>query len=275
VVLSTANYRKLARRITAETGIQLPEGKRMMVSGRLQRRTRALGLNSIEEYCELVLSEGAKAQDRTDLIDAVTTNTTEFFREPEHFDLLRQKILPEWRQRSGPGDRMTLWSAACSSGQEPYTLAMVLAEFGAALPGFCYRILATDISKTVLQKARSGIYERRQTERMPRELRSKYLLQAKDAPLVRIVPELRRQVVFHPLNLMDTDYPLAEPFDVIFCRNVFIYFDRPTQAAVAAKLCRYLRPGGYLFIGHSESLVDNQLPLVSIGRSCYLRIAEE
>lgn len=277
--LSAGNYRKLAQQITSQTGIQLPDSKLLMLSGRLQRRVRALGLNSVDEYCEMVLgASGAEGeQERIHLIDAVTTNKTEFFREPGHFELLRETILPEWCEQAGPGDRMTVWSAACSTGQEPYTLAMVLAEFAAGQPGFRYQILATDISTRVLQKAREGIYERQQAQEVPRPLRAKYLRQGQGEAeaFVRIAPELRGRVAFHRLNLMDSDYPLAGRFDVIFCRNVFIYFDRPTQAAVTGRLCRYLRPGGYLFLGHSECLSSNDLPLVSVGGSCYRRVKGE
>jgi chemotaxis protein methyltransferase CheR len=275
-VLSRQTFQCLARRITHMTGIQMPPSKREMVQARLQRSVREAGLESVEAYAQHLASPQASEEELVRLINAVTTNKTDFFRENSHFVQLRNQILPEWSDRIDRGDRMTAWSAACSTGEEPYTLAMTLAQHADTTPGFRFRILATDISTRVLEQARLGIYTREQARDIPRELRARFLLagQGADSHLVRMAPELRASVAFHRMNLMDANYPLQARFDVIFCRNVFIYFDRQTQVEVVDKLCRHLHRGGYLFIGHSETLAGASLPLVPLGDACYQKVAD-
>ncbi len=271
--ISAQSFEALARFITSELGIQMPPTKVPMVQSRLLRRVRALGLQSIDEYCDHLFSSPEAEEERVHFINAITTNKTDFFREPQHFTYLTRTALPELgRQRHAVGDRKVLvWSAACSSGEEPYTLAMILNEYASAHPGFDFQILATDVSTKVLQMAKDGIYSREQIEPVPRELRRKYLLMGKGGKhsLARVVPALRERVGFHALNFMDADYFVREMFDVIFCRNVLIYFNRPTQHAVIQKVCRNLKPGGYLFVSHSESLSGLELPLDSVGSSCF------
>lgn len=263
--ISQRNFDRLARLITAELGIRMPDSKISMIQSRLVRRVRELGLESLDGYCEHLFASDASDAERVRFFNAVTTNKTDFFREPQHFGYLTQRVLPHFSDR-----RIAVWSAACASGEEPYTLAMVLSEYAAACPLFDFRILATDISTDVLRIATEGIYSRQQIGPVPPELRRKYLLRARDqGGLVRISPALRRTVCFHRLNLMDADYGVRDMFDVIFCRNVLIYFDRCVQEAVVGKLCRNLNPGGYLFAGHSESLSGLDLPLISAGSSCY------
>ena len=260
----------MARFVTAELGIKMPESKVSMIQSRLLHRVRQLGLASLDDYCEHLFSAEGAESERFHFVDAITTNKTDFFREPAHFSYLTQNILPQFRDR-----RISLWSAACSSGEEPYTLAMVLSEFAAANPPFDFRILATDISTKVLQRAKEAIYSKQSIAPIPSALCRKYLLQSDDRASARITPALRRHVSFHRMNFMDPDYPVRQMFEVVFCRNVLIYFDRPTQQAVISKLCRNLIPGGYLFVSHSESLSGLDLPLDSLGASCFRKQGSE
>jgi chemotaxis protein methyltransferase CheR len=266
--LSLRHFRQIASFVQSELGIKMPESKVQMMQGRLARRARELGLASIEAYCALLFSPNGAERERVHLIDAVTTNKTDFFREPGHFEYLTRTVLPELERSRKTS--ASFWSAACSSGEEPYTLAMVLSEFGLANPGFSFQILATDISTKMLEAARHGIYTESQVEPVPSWMQAKYLMAGKGerAAQRRIVPALRKTVSFHRLNLMRDHYGVKHTFDVIFCRNVLIYFDRPTQEAVVNKLCKHLRPGGYLFIGHSESVSGLHVPLTPAGAAC-------
>lgn len=269
--LSPRSFARLANYITGELGIKMPESKLTMVQSRLLRRVRELGLRSVEEYGEYFLAS-RNAAERDQLINAITTNKTDFFREPGHFEFLTRVALPSLApDRPAAGWRFKAWSAGCSSGEEPYTLAMALSEYALDRPGFDFAILATDISTKVLDHARRGVYQESQIAPVPEDLRRKYLLRSRSGPdpLVRIVPELRRKVAFHRLNFMDDRYPFREMFDVVFFRNVMIYFDRPTQEAVIEKISRNLAPGGYLFAGHSESLAGLNVPVKPVRASIF------
>jgi len=276
--ISQRSFGRLAQFVNGELGIKMPESKIPMIQSRLLRRVRALGLACIDDYCEYLFSPSGARDERVHFINAVTTNKTDFFREPGHFQYLAGQALPLLvnsgaSARPGP---LAVWSAACSSGEEPYTLAMVLSEYAAGCPGFDFRILATDISTKVLQLAKEAVYSPHQIAPVPPALRRKYLLESKAGGQrkTRVIPGLRRKVSFHRLNFMDQDYRVRDLFDIIFCRNVLIYFDRPTQEAVINKLCRNLAPGGFLFISHSETLSGLDVPLVSLGSSCYRRREE-
>jgi chemotaxis protein methyltransferase CheR len=267
VELSPAAFNRLARYITSELGIKMPDSKLTMVQSRLLRRVRDLRMDSLDQYCDYFF-ESSSGDEREHFVNAITTNKTDFFREPQHFSCLLDVVLPAMAQR---GVRFKAWSAGCSTGEEPYTLAMVLAEFAAAHGGFDFAILATDISTKVLGAARNGIYQEPQTVPVPVPLRRKYLLRSRSKAerATRVVPELRRKVSFHQLNFMDADYGIKDIFDAVFFRNVMIYFDRPTQEAVIRKICRNLAPGGYLFCGHSESLAGLNIPVQPIMASVY------
>jgi chemotaxis protein methyltransferase CheR len=247
--------------------------KRVMLESRLQKRLRALKLPSFGEYLDLVFAEESTNGELVHMIDAVTTNKTDFFREPDHFDFLLGRLLPNEFSARGWGDRepMKLWSSASSSGEEAYTMAMVLEEFRERESRFQYRILGTDISTTMLERARSAIYPEDRVAPVAESLRKKYLLRSKerDARLVRVKPTLRRNVVFHRLNLMADQFGIRDSFHVIFCRNVIIYFDRTNQARLLRKLYDHLVPGGYLFLGHSETMAGMDLPLVSVAPTIY------
>ena len=269
--LTPQNFRRFAEFITQTLGIKMAENKIPMLQSRLQRRLRALGLRSIEDYKDYLFNSPRAEAELTDFIDAVTTNKTDFFREPHHFDFLRRAALPALDPDPDRPWHFKLWCAGCSSGEEPYTLAMVLSEHASARPGFDFSLLATDVSTRMLLAAREAIYDEACIEPVADELRKKYLLRSRspDRNLVRIVPALRSRVQFHRLNFMDADYGVADMFDAIFFRNVMIYFDKPTQQTVVNRLCRNLRPGGYLFVGHSESLIGIDVPLRMVASAVY------
>ncbi|PTY06147.1 chemotaxis protein CheR [Opitutaceae bacterium EW11] len=276
--ISPESFRAFCRFITTELGIKMSEAKIPLLQSRLQRRLRILQLDSIDAYREYLFESPGGEAERVNFIDAVTTNKTDFFREPQHFEFLDQEALPSLEPRP-VGDLpapwlLKLWCAGCSTGEEPYTLAMVLSEFGQRRGRFDFSILGTDISTRVLAHAETAIYDEERIDPVPPLLRGRYLLQSKDPEKaqVRIVPALRSRVRFHRLNFMDPEYPVRDVFDVIFFRNVMIYFDKPTQEAVINKLCRNLRPGGYLFVGHSESLSGLRIPVEQVATAVYRRL---
>jgi chemotaxis protein methyltransferase CheR len=269
--LSPESFDRFANYITSELGIKMPESKMTMVQSRLLRRTRQLRLDSIDEYGKYFFA-GTNDEEREYFINAITTNKTDFFREPEHFDFLVRTALPNLRAGVDPRmSRLNVWSAGCSSGQEPYTLAMILSEYASQNGGLNFAILGTDISTKVLDLARKAVYEDVLTAPVPAPLRKKYLLRSKDrtSGLVRIAPALREKVSFCQLNFMNNTYRIQDKFDIVFCRNVLIYFDRKTQESVICKICRNINPGGYLFVGHSESLTAMDLPARQVNTAVF------
>ena len=277
--MSGKDFRRLSEFIESELGIRTPPAKKTMLESRLQKRLRRLGLGSFTEYCDYLFSEEGLKTELVHMVDMVTTNKTDFFREPGHFDFLVQKALPELIKAQGAGvmKRLVIWSAGCSTGEEPYTMAIVLSEFAERYPGlgFQFLILATDISSRVLEIAKRGIYEEERVAPVPALLKKKYLLRGRDrnSGLVRIAPELRSLVRFRRLNFMEGDFGMRAPVDIIFCRNVFIYFDKTTQEQILKRFCRHLVPGGYIFIGQSETLNGMDLPLSRVNPSVYRRSA--
>jgi chemotaxis protein methyltransferase CheR len=273
--LSRSDFNRLADFIHQATGIKMPPSKHSMVEGRLRRRLAATGAPSFAEYCARVFDSGEDGAEIVHLLDAITTNKTDFFREPDHFRLLTDIVLPQMAQQRR---KLKFWSAACSVGAEPYTLAMVASEFtqtprAGAVPVQPPMILATDLSSAVLKTALAGIYPAEMVETVPPPLRKRYLMRSKDPSqnTVRVVPSLRAMVRFGRLNLMAPQYGIDTDFDVIFCRNVLIYFDRNDQAAVLRRLCDHLRPGGVLALGHSETINGLDLPVVPIGHTMFRR----
>jgi chemotaxis protein methyltransferase CheR len=261
--LTDRNYQRLAELLQGHVGIRLPPTKRTMVEGRPRKRVRALGFDDLDTYCRSLFDHGTLESEFVHLIDAVTTNKTDFFREPDHFDYLAENAVPALLVAK-PGSRprtLKLWSAACSIGAEPYTIAMVMEELGQRYRGLDYAILGTDISTDVLQQAVTAVYPEEMVDPVPPGMRQRFLMRSRNPERrqVRIVPELRRRVRFLRMNLMDASYPVERDVDVIFCRNVLIYFDRPTQNAVLERLCSHLGPGGYLFLGHAESAAGGAL----------------
>ena len=265
VMLSNPDFHRLKDFIYDHCGIKITDAKKAMLEARLQKRLRGLGFNSFSQYCGYLFSSDGMEEELNHMIDRVTTNKTDFFREPVHFDYLTRKVLPEISRLKRT---IMVWSAGCSSGEEPYTLAMVLEEFGCN-----FIILATDISTNVLEQAKLAVYDEERIAPIPPELRKKYLLTSKDRTkrLCRITPGLRERMKFRRLNFMDDDFGFREPMDIIFCRNVIIYFDKPTQEGLLNKFCNYLSPRGYIFMGHSETLHGMDVPLIQVAPTIYRR----
>ncbi|WP_040598918.1 CheR family methyltransferase [Sphingomonas elodea] len=269
--MSKRNFARLAAHIYDVSGIKMPETKKTMLEGRLRRRLRAVGVDTLDRYCDFLFTDNNLAAEGVHLLNAVTTNKTDFFREPAHFDYLVAHALPALEAQGVR--RVRAWSAACSTGPEPYTLAMVLDDHAARTGGPEYGILATDLDTEVLATARAGIYPADLVDPVPPALRRTYVMASKDPERrdVRIVPRLRSAVGFARLNLMDDRYPVGDPMHLIFCRNVLIYFDKPTQKKVVSQLHDCLAPGGFLFLGHSESITGLGLPLRQVANTVFRR----
>ncbi|MBM4134840.1 MAG: hypothetical protein FJ245_13860 [Nitrospira sp.] len=232
-----------------ESGIKLDGGKKTLLVSRLSKRLRELKLDSFQAYYDRVTAERG-GDEFVRMLDCVSTNKTDFFREPKHFDFLRDQILPSLQATK----QMRIWSSASSSGEEPYTIAMTLYDGVVSPAQWDFKILASDISTKVLAKAAEGVYDEERLRDMPAESVRRHFLRSKAGGRYKVKPHLANMVSFRRLNLMDERYPIKTPLDLIFCRNVMIYFDRETQGDLMRKFYRYLKPGGYLFIGHSESL---------------------
>ena len=267
--ISDRNFSRLASFIYDYSGIKMPPSKRTMLEGRLRRRLRVTGHGTFDDYCAFLFNENGLDTETVYLIDAVTTNKTDFFREPNHFDFLARHVLPNYERTFGP--KFRVWSSACSTGAEPYTIAMLLEQHIEPAMNANYRILATDLSTEVLETARRGIYPREMVLPVPPAMRQKYALPHVDPNRheVRIHPKLRSRVGFARLNLMDDEYKVGDPMQVIFCRNVLIYFDKQTQQKVLTRLCDNLVPGGYLFIGHSETVTGFSLPIKQVANTVF------
>jgi chemotaxis protein methyltransferase CheR len=272
--LSDEQFDKLGAFINRETGIKMPPAKKVMVQARLKKRLKELGIPTFEAYLSYVFGKEGIQSEVVHVIDAISTNKTDFFREPVHFSFLKEQVLPEFTANN-IGGTLKVWSAACSSGEEPYTLAVSISEFLGDSKDFDFRIHGTDISTLILKMAMNAVFtEERLRPAVPEYLVRKYFMRSTDAlkRTYRAVPELRQKMSFSRVNFMDESYPLAEKFDVVFCRNVLIYFDREVQEAVVQKICRYLKPGGYFFHGHSESLIGMNLPLKNVRPTVFQKI---
>lgn len=270
--LSQRNFDRLSRFIYQYSGIKMPATKLTMLEGRLRRRLRATRILTFDAYCDYVFDDGGLESELIHLIDVVTTNKTDFFREPKHFEYMHEKALPDLVGRGVR--RIRAWSAACSTGAEPYTMAMVMEAFLDTSADASYSILATDLSTDVLEKARLGIYPTEMIEPVPEDLRRRFILKAANAVRrdVRVTPYLRSKIGFARMNLMDPRYNVGEPMHIIFCRNVLIYFDKETQGKVLHRLCECLEPGGYLFIGHSETIAGLNLPVRTVANTVLQRL---
>lgn len=268
--LSASEFRRISELIYSTCGINLTEAKKVLVESRLQKRLISLQMNSFTAYCDMVTSPAGRQTELVHMIDAVTTNKTDFFREPVHFEFLKDEIIPSWA--SLESNRIfKVWSSACSSGEEPFTTAMVLSE-AARQRTFDFRITASDISTRILEKAQLAIYPERTIAVVPMDLRKRYLLRSKDNDTVRIVPTLRSKISWKRLNLMDDVLEIDNDFDLVFCRNVLIYFDRQTQEQVINRICQKMKTGGHLFIGHSESIYNMRLPLRQLYPTIFQKI---
>lgn len=276
IEISENDYTSLGKLMTERFGIKLPPAKRVMFQSRLQSRLRDLKMGSFEEYLEFILDPANRNAELEAMVSYVSTNKTEFFREEQHFSLLASKILPELLGESlAKNSYLYCWSAGCSKGQEAFSLAMAIDRLSQELfTANNFYILATDVSAKVLDVARKGIYQFHESRQIPEAFLKAYVLKSKDKqePKIKIINSLRAKVHFRYGNLMDDDYRIAERFQIIFLRNTLIYFGLDDQTAILNKVLRYLVPGGYLFIGHSESLVNRGLPLNIIAPSVYQKI---
>jgi len=271
--LSDKQFHKLCSLVYDATGIVLVESKRQMVYRRLMRRIRELKLESFPDY--YLLLEADNSSELPNFLNAITTNFTSFFREHHHFDYLKTKFLPDHCQKFGYG-RLRVWSSACSTGEEPYSLAITLSEFyGSRISQCDCKILATDIDTNVLNHAREGVYDAERIESLPEAVKKKWFKRREtdSRAEVKVDPDLQRLITFKQLNLMH-NWPMHGPFDVILCRNVMIYFDKPTQAMLLRKFFELLRPNGVLMLGHSESIAKDFTQLRPDGRTTYLKISQ-
>jgi chemotaxis protein methyltransferase CheR len=259
--LNSGDFRRLAALLHQWTGIRL-EGKEHLVSGRLTPRLRALGLERFGDYLERLQAAGRGSKEAQSFINALTTNKTSFFRESHHFDFLVKRVFPEARKRAAAGGprRLRLWSAGCSRGAEPYSMAMVCAAELPSTLGWDVRILATDLDTDVLAEAKSAIYDEAELNDVPPALRKRFSVRQGKA--LRVHPECVSLVTFAQANLVADPFPVRGAFDATFCRNVMIYFDRPTQDRLVRELTQRLQPHGYFVVGHSESLLGQQLERV-------------
>ena len=271
--LTKSEFALFQRLIHRQTGIFLPEAKKALVVARLSRRLREHNLTSYGAYFDLVERDPAE---HTLMLDAICTNETRFFREPRQFEFLESDVLPRWRQRGEQGlmpKRIRAWSAACSTGEEPYSLAMLLRTHFPLANGWSVEILASDISTKVLAAAREALWPVDRADDIPIEYRRAYMLRGVRAEegRMRAQPNIRSLVEFRRINLNDDQYAVDGPFDLIFCRNVLIYFKAETKAAIIDRLTRHLSPSGLLFLGHSETLHSAAHALRHVGPTAYAR----
>ncbi|MET0793412.1 MAG: protein-glutamate O-methyltransferase [Polyangiaceae bacterium] len=268
--LGDKEFQRIQKLLKERSGIDIGAGKRMLAYGRLARRMRALKLTKFSDY--LLLVDDPTSEESGKFLNALTTNVTELFREEHHFELLAARVVPE--VLSARASKLRIWSAACSAGDEPYSIALTLSRTQ-ALADLDVRILATDIDTEILDQARRGVYAVDRVAKLKPEFRSSFQRgTGANAGNARISPALRELVTFKQLNLLDP-WPMSGPFDVIFCRNVFIYFDTQTRERLVRRFASLLRPGGYLFLGHSESPSANSTPsLKNCGRTAFIKHGE-
>ncbi len=273
--LAPKDFKRLSRFIEDQLGIRMPDIKKVMLESRLHKRLRTLSIKSYSEYCDYLFSEQGLRQELPFMVDAVTTNKTDFFREPDHFVYLENNIVVPLLQSINDTVQLDFWSSASSTGEEIYTIAMVLHQIRAKFPNLRFSILGTDISQEVLQKARAGIYHESKIAGIPLALKKQFFLKSKNPQMeqVKVKPLLKENVQFKMLNLMNNDYGIQKKFHIIFCRNVLIYFPQEKQKKILMKLYNQLHPGGYLFLGHSETITGLNLPYHSVAPTIYYKKA--
>ncbi|HVT12742.1 MAG TPA: protein-glutamate O-methyltransferase CheR [Fimbriimonadaceae bacterium] len=266
-------FRELIHR---HTGIFLADAKHALVNARLRRRLLFHNLDSFTDYYRILIEEGVNGGEFREMINCITTNKTDFFREPHHFEFVRDVFLPEMQHLASVRlvpRKIRVWHAGCSTGEEPYTMGMTLMESLANFQAWDVRQLASDIDTNVLDFAEAGIYDQERIDKVPETLRQRYFMKGKGKRdgLYKVVPPLRSLVTFRQINLLADQWPIRSDvrFDVIFCRNVMIYFDKPTQKKLLERFSSLLRPGGYLLIGHSESMLGLSDRYESLGKTIY------
>lgn len=276
--ITDREFQRFRELVNRHTGIALGDSKRQLVCSRLARRLRHYGYATFSQYYEHLMERDPEGEELLRMIDAITTNKTDFFRESHHFAFLRSEVLGRLVAgvRTGGSRRLRVWSAGCSSGEEPYSIALAIAD---ALPNawtWDVKILASDIDTQMLAVAMEGVYPADRVAVVPAALREKYFLRGRGARegLVRVRPDVRQLVSFRRINLRDDAWPIRTTFDCIFCRNVIIYFDRALQQRLVARFVDFLKPGGYLFLGHSESLLGMRVGVRYLGSTVYQKVDE-
>jgi chemotaxis protein methyltransferase CheR len=266
--ITDGEFARFADLIRDQTGIHLRDHKRQLLVARLGQRLRALGLSTFSAYYQFLVCD-TSGNELLTLINRVTTNKTSFFREPHHFEFIRSHMIPQVKREGGR--QLRIWSAGCSSGEEPYSIAMTLLQALGSHNGWDLRILASDIDSDVLEQASAGMYDMELLEEVPPDLRGKYFLRGygEFEGLARVRPELRKMIDFRRINLSQPNWGIHQRFDIVFCRNVIIYFERPVQERIVRSLASHLRPGGYYFSGHSENLYYLHDVLVTVEPSIY------
>lgn len=267
-------FDRFSRMVQDSIGVQLPVSKKVMVESRLRRRITELGLRTVDDYFRHLFDNGGLNDELDTIFDAVTTNKTDYFREAEHFIHLTERIIParlSKRQATGRSSMFKVWSAAASTGAEAYTAAMVLADRESRRGAFEWRILGTDINRQVLSEAKRAVYSDAVIQPVPAAFRDRFLMRGQGAQKGnwRIVPDLRRRVNFQKMNLMDTHYPVDRDLDVIFLRNVLIYFSEADQARVISQLAGHLALHGHLIVGHAEGMIVRHSNLRQVGPAVY------
>ncbi|GAB1483914.1 protein-glutamate O-methyltransferase [Treponema sp.] len=274
LTLSDKEFRDIATLVYERFGIHLTDQKRTLVAGRLSKRVRILGLRDLGSYLSYVHADKS-GKELIELVNRITTNHSYFYREKEHFEYLAKTVLPALKPKLA-ADRtypLRLWSAGCATGEEPYTIAMAVKEaLGASLATIDWGILATDLSHAALHDAQKGIYQEARLRELPPAWKTQNFDKV-GSDQWEVKQDLRRPILFKTLNLMNEHFPFKGQFDVIFCRNVMIYFDAPVRRALVDRLHRYVKPGGYFFVGHSESLPRDTCPFEYIGPATYRKSA--
>jgi chemotaxis protein methyltransferase CheR len=272
--LNEQDFKFICKLVYDATGIVLSEGKREMIYRRLMRRLRETRLPSFKAYCDLL--RDPSANELPNFINSITTNLTSFFRENHHFEFLSKQLLPELLQESTGNQRIRIWSSACSTGEEPYSIAMTMLEALGNELGRCdAKLLATDLDTDVLHRAESGIYNSDRLENMPLQQKKQWFLKNRQDPnQFKIHNQVKSLITFKQLNLLE-DWPMKGPFDMIFCRNVLIYFDRATQQNIIQRMHALLKPNGVLALGHSENIGDSSGLFKNIGRTLFRKVDSE
>jgi len=264
--VTDSEFQQFRKLLYEESGIALSKEKKTLLISRLSKRLRRLELNSFQEYYDFVQGDQG-SEEFIQMLDLLSTNKTDFFREPKHFKFLEDQVLPGRRQEK----TLAIWSAAASSGEEPYSIAMTLCDGVRSPSQWKFKILASDLSTRMLAQASSGIYKKDRVRNLSKPLLKRHFLEGKRGSegKVKVKSHLSDMISYRRINLMDERFPIKTPLDVIFCRNVMIYFDHPTMAGLITKFHRYLKPGGYLFIGHSESLHWMDHPFEAVAPTIY------
>ncbi|MBN2299172.1 MAG: protein-glutamate O-methyltransferase [Deltaproteobacteria bacterium] len=270
--LTDKEFKLFQELIYRETGINMSDKKKKLVVARLSKRLRALDLVNFTQYYEYLNDSENSDKEIVNLINRVTTNKTNFFREKHHFDFLSKELLPRLiiQGETSGARRLRIWSAGCSSGEEPYTLAMVVNEAFKAHRGWDIKILATDLDTEILQSAIHGVYQTQLVSPIPKEYLIRYF--SRDTQGYKVNQNLRSMIAFRKLNLMNPTFPMKQPFDIIFCRNVIIYFDAPTKEGLLDKFHYHLKTGGHIFIGHSESLMHMKTKFKYLKHTIYQKV---